>query len=165
MEDPMTNFAPTATARRTLVSTLAALVLSAAVPQAAMAMSAWKVDPARSSFRAGSVKLSIDQAGVASTASGSFIVIANGNVYRVLEATAGESNNAVQPADYGRGTSGRKTVLIGTKAQAISHCGSNCIFGAVGPRMTLTFRAASGAGQQISDMLAEARPSAPAPSR
>jgi len=150
----MAHSVSTATARRTLVSTLAALVLSAAFPQAGMAMSAWRVDPAKSSFRAGSVTLSINQAGAASTASGSFIVIANGNVYRVLEATAGESNNLVQPTDYARGTSGRKAVLIGIQAQAMSHCGSNCQFGAVGPRMTLKFRAVSGAAPQINDMLA-----------
>jgi hypothetical protein len=164
MEKPMKTIISTG-ARRTVISTLAALVLSAAFPQAGMAMSAWRVDPAKSSFRAGSVVLSIDQAGAASTAKGSFIVIANGNVYRVLEATAGESNKVVQPADYGRGTSGRKTVLIGIQAQATSHCGSNCIFGAVGPRMTLKFRAVSGAAQQINDMLAEARTSVTKPSR
>ena len=132
-------------ARRTVMSTLTALVLVATVPQAAMAMSAWKVDAAKANLRAGSVTLDIEQAGSASNAPGNFIVIANGNVYRVTDAAA--IRNGVD----------RKTaVLIGTGARATNHCGSNCRYGAVGPRMTLKFRAASGAGQQISDMLAEA---------
>jgi hypothetical protein len=156
MEDPMTHFVSTATARRTLVSTLAALVLAAALPQAGMAMTAWNVDAAKSNFRAGSVTLSIDQAGSASTAPGSFIVIANGNVYRVLEATA-DISNGVRPADYAHVMSGRKAILIGRNARAVNHCGSNCRFGVLGPRMTLTFRAVNGAGQEISDMLAEAK--------
>jgi len=83
----------------------------------------------------------------------------------VLEATDGESNKVVQPADYGRGTSGRKTVLIGIQAQATSHCGSNCRYGVMGPRLTLKFRAVSGAAPQINDMLAEARTSVPEPNK
>jgi len=142
------------TSRRIVISTLTALVLVATVPQAAMAMTAWKVDAAKSNARTGSVTLDIEQAGSASTAPGNFIVVANGNVYRVTGAAA--NGNGVDP---------KKSVLIGTKARATNHCGSNCLFGVLGPRMTLTFRAASGAGQQISDMIAEARPSAPAPSR
>ena len=151
-------------ARRTVMSTLTALVLVATVPQAAMAMTAWKVDAAKSNTRAGSVTLNIESAGSASTAPGSFIVIANGNVYRVTRAAA-ESGNGVRPADFGSMTKEGKAVLIGTKARATNHCGSNCRFGVLGPTMTLTFKAVSGAGQQISDMLAEAGTSAPKPSR
>jgi hypothetical protein len=133
-------------ARRTVISSLAALVLAATLPQAGMAMSAWRVDAAKSDVRAGSVTLDIELAGSASTAPGNFIVVANGNVYRVTGAAA--NGNRVDP---------KKAVLIGTKARAMNHCGASCRFGVLGPRMTLTFRAASGAGQQISDMLAEAK--------
>jgi len=146
MEDPMTLSISTA-ARRTVMSTLATLVFVATVPQPGMAMSAWKVGAAKSNTRVGVVTLDIDRVGTASTAQGSFIVIANGNVYRVTGAAA----NAGNQVDL------RKGVLIGTKAQATNHCGRNCQFGELGPRMTLTFRAASGAGQQINDMLAEGR--------
>jgi hypothetical protein len=151
MEKPMNTITSTA-ASRTVISTLAALILAATVPQAALAMSAWKVDAAKSSVRGGSVTLDIESVGSASTAPGGFIVVANGNVYRVTGAAANTGN----PVDS------KKAVLIGTKAQATNHCGSNCRFGVLGPRMTLTFRPASGAGQQISDMLAEARVPAPA---
>jgi hypothetical protein len=152
MEDLMNTIISSA-ARRTVMSTLAALVLAATFPQAGMAMTAWRVDAAKANG-AGSVTLDIQQAGSASTAPGNFIVIANGNVYRVTGAAA--NGNGVDP---------KKAVLIGTKARATNHCGSNCRFGAQGPRMTLSFRAASGAGQQISDMLAEAGPSARQSSR
>jgi hypothetical protein len=120
------------------------------------------VDAAKSSVRGGSVTLDIESVGSASTASGSsFIVIANGNVYRVTRASA-DDGNGVRPADFGSMTKEGKAVLIGTNARATNNCGSNCRFGVLGPTMTLTFKAASGAGQQISDMLAEARTSAPA---
>lgn len=133
-------------ARRIALSTLTALVLVATVPQAALAMSAWKVGSAKANLRAGSVTLEIEQTGSASNAPGNFIVIANGKVYRVTGATA-----------LRNGVDTKKAVLIGTKAHATNHCGSNCMYGEMGPRMTLKFRAASGAGQEISDMLAEAR--------
>jgi len=151
-------------ARRIVVSTLSALVMAAALPQAATAMTAWKVDPAKSRAGSGSVTLTIESAGAASQASGSFIVIANGNVYRVTGPTANDSN-AVRPADYGSLTKQGKAALIGTRARATNQCGSNCRFGVVGPNMTLTFKPVSGAGQQINDMLAEARTSVPKPSR
>jgi hypothetical protein len=159
----MTLSTSTATVRRTLVSTLAALVLTAVLPQAATAMTAWKVDPAKSRFSSRSVTLTIESVGAASQASGSFIVVANGNVYTVTGPTANDSN--VQPADYARLKTPGKAVLIGTKARTTNNCGSNCRFGVVGPSMTLTFQAVSGAAQQINDMLAEARTSVPKPSR
>src|SRR5262245_46490910 len=141
--------------RRTVISTLAALVLAATVPQAGMAMSAWRVDGAKSNNRTGSVTLDIERVNTAGKAPGSFIVIANGNVYRVTGAAVDEASRV----------DSRKAVLIGTRARATNHCGRDCQFGDLGPRMTLTFRAASGAGQQINEMLAEGRTSVAAPSR
>ena len=140
--------------RRIVLSTFAVLALAATFPQAALAMSAWKVDAAKANLRAGSVTLEIEQAGSASNAPGNFIVIANGNVYRVTGAAA-----------IRNGVDTKKAVLIGTKAHVTNHCGSNCMYGTLGPRMTVKFRAANGAGQEISNMIAEARPSALAPSR
>ena len=135
-----------ATARRTVISTLAALVLAAALPQASTAMTAWKVDPAKSRSSSGSVTLTIQSVGAASQASGSFIVVANGNVYRVTGPTANDGN-VVQQADYARFKTQGKAVLIGTRARATNYCGANCQFGVVGPGMTLTFKPVSGAGQ------------------
>ena len=143
-----------ATARRTIIFTVAALVLAAALPQTSTAMTAWKVDPAKSRSSSGSVTLTIQSVGAASQASGSFIVVANGNVYRVTGPTANDGN-VVQQADYARLKTQGKAVLIGTKARAMNHCGSNCRFGVVGPSMSLTFKPVAGAEHHINDMLAE----------
>jgi hypothetical protein len=144
----------TATARRTVISTLAALVIATALPQASTAMTAWKVDPAKSRSSSSSITLTIESVGTASQASGSFIVVANRNVYRVTGPTASDSN-VVQPAAYARLKAQGKAALIGTKARAMNNCGSNCRFGVVGPSMTLTFKPVAGAEHDINDMLAE----------
>src|SRR5205823_14215227 len=90
-------------ARRTLTSTLAALVLAAALPQAGFAaapdVGIWKVDPAKSNFRSGFATLTIDRAGGVNPAAGSFIVISKGSVYLVTGAAASDSKG-VKPVDY-----------------------------------------------------------------
>lgn len=149
----------TFTARRTLFSALTVLVLAAALPQAGLAATTsddgiWKVDAAKSNFSSGSATLTIERAGTVNPAAGSFIVISKGSVYLVTGATAYDSKG-VQRVDYATMTREGKAVLIGTNARSTELCGFRCQGGLPEPRMTLSFRAVNGAGQQINDMLAE----------
>ena len=155
----MTRNTFTAAARRTLVFTLTAAVFALALPGAGLAATTsddgiWKVNPAKSSFRYGSATLTIERARAANPTAGSFIVISNGSVYRVTGATASDGKG-VQQVDYARMATEGKAVLIGTKVRSTGLCGFRCQGGLPEPRMTLTFRAVIGAGQQINDMLAE----------
>ena len=143
-------------ARRTLTSTLAALVLTAALPQAGFAAASsdlgiWKVDPAKSNFNSGNATLTLERAGAVNPAAGSFIVISKGRVYLVTGAAASDSKG-VKPVDYTNMSAG-KGVLIGADARAIDHCGFRCQSGLDEHRVTLRFKAVDG-GQQINDMLA-----------
>jgi len=150
----------TFTARRTLFSALTALALAAALPQAGLAASTssgdgiWRVDAAKSSFNSGSAALTLERAESVNPAAGSFIVISKGSVYRVTGATASDGKG-VRQVDYARMTKEGAAVLIGTNARSADRCGFRCQGGLPEPRMTLTFKAVSGAGQQINDMLAE----------
>ncbi len=151
----------TFTARRTLFSALTALTLAAALPQAGLAATTsddgiWKVDAAKSNFSSGSATLTLERAESVNPAAGSFIVISKGSVYRVTGATASDGKG-VQQVDYARMTREGKAVLIGTKVRSTGLCGFRCQSGLPEPRMTLTFRPTSGAGQQINDMLAEGK--------
>jgi len=148
-----------ATARRTLFSALTALAFAAALPQAGLAATTsddgiWRVDTVKSNFSSGSATLTIERAGSVNPAAGSFIVISNGNVYRVTGATASDGKG-VEQVDYARMTTEGKAVLIGTNVRSTGPCGFRCQGGLPEPRMTLTFKAVIGAGQQINDMLAE----------
>jgi hypothetical protein len=157
----MTRNTFTASARRTLVSTLTVLALAAALPQAGLAATAsddgiWRVDAAKSNFSSGSATLTLERAESANPAAGSFIVISKGSVYRVTGATANDGKG-VQQVDYALMTREGKAVLIGTNARSADLCGFRCQGGLPEPRMTVTFRAVNGAGQQINDMLAEGK--------
>ena len=157
----MTRNTFTAAARRTLVFTLTAAVFALALPGAGLAATSsddgiWKVNPAKSSFRYGSATLTIERARAANPTAGSFIVISNGSVYRVTGATASDGKG-VEQVDYARMTTEGKAVLIGTNVRSTGPCGFRCQGGLPEPRMTLTFKAVIGAGQQINDMLAEGK--------
>ena len=147
-------------ARRAVLSTLTALILAAALPQAGFAASddgIWKVNPAHSSFSANSATLSIERVAAATNpATGSFIVITNGNVFRVTRALASDSK-PIQPVDYARMAKQPNAVLIGSKAHSAEPCGFRCQANLPEAHMTLTFRVVSGAEKQINDMLAEAK--------
>src|SRR5262245_42463226 len=94
MEDPMTRFIATAA--------LTALLLGAALPQAALAAQSdgiWKVDAAKSSFNSGSATLSMERVSDANPGAGAFIVVSKGNVYLVTGATAYDSRG-IQRIDY-----------------------------------------------------------------
>lgn len=151
----MTNLSKT-TARRTFSSTLAALVLAAAIPQAGFAATSdngtWKVDTAHSSFNGGMATLTLSRADGTNPGAGALIVVFKGNVYKVTGSAAFDSKG-VKPVDYSLISEGR-AVLIGTKAQSTDHCRFRCQAGIPDPRITMTFKAVDGRAQQISDMLA-----------
>jgi len=151
----MTNLSTT-TARRTFSSTLAALVLAVAIPQAGFAATSdqgtWKVDTAHSTFSHGVATLTLGRPEGGNPATGALIVISKGNVYQVTGAAASDSKG-VKPVDYSLISEGR-SVLIGTKAQSTDHCRFRCQAGIPDPRITMTFKAVDGRAQQISDMLA-----------
>jgi hypothetical protein len=152
----MTRNISTAMARRIVISTLAALVLAAALPQAGFAADSndgtWKVDTAKSSFGSGHATLTLNRVAGANPTAGAYIVISQGNVYRMTGAAASDSKG-VKPVDY-TGITGGQAVLIGANAQATDHCGLRCQAGLPDSRMTLRFKAVDGAGRQIDDMLA-----------
>lgn len=146
------------TARRTITSTLAALVLALALPQAGFAASSdaglWKVNPAKSKFNSGSATLTMERVQSVSSNAGSFIVISQGGVYVVTGAAASDSKG-LKKVDYTRMARDGKAVLIGTKVRSTDHCGFACQRGLSERHLTLTFKAVNGAEQQINDMLAE----------
>jgi hypothetical protein len=149
MEDPMTRFIATAA--------LTALLLGAALPQAALAAhndGIWKVDAAKSSFNSGSATLSMERVGEANPGSGAFIVVSKGNVYLVTGATAYDSRG-IRQVDYARMATQGKAVLLGRNAQSRDICSFRCQGGLPEPRITLSFRPVSGADQHLNDMLAE----------
>jgi hypothetical protein len=152
----MTRNTCTTAARRIVVSTLAALVLAATLPQVGFAAPSdagiWTVKPAQSKVTSGSVTLTIERVEAVNPAAGSFIVVSKGSVYLVTGATASD-RKGVKPVDYTNMRDG-KSVLIGTNARSADHCGFRCQAGLPDNRMTLTFKAVDGRGQQIKDMLA-----------
>ena len=154
----MTQFASTII-RRTLVSTFGALILAAALPQAALAAATsddglWKVNPAKSSFSSGSATLAIERAASANPGTGSFIVVAKGSVYLVKRVDAGDSKG-LRPTDYARMASKGSAVLIGRNARSADTCGFRCQGGLSESRIALTFTAIEGVNQQINEMLAQ----------
>ncbi len=155
----MTRFASTTTVRRTVVSTLGALMLAAALPQAALAAATsddglWKVNAAKSIVGSGSATLAIERAASANPGAGSFIVVAKGSVYLVKRASVADGKG-LQPAQYAQMTKEGSAVLIGTNAKSADTCGFRCQGGLAESRITLTFRPVEGASAQINDMLAQ----------
>ncbi len=139
----------------TLLFSLA--LLSAALPQAGFAANSdvgiWKVDPANSKFSSGSATLTVERTGSVNPTAGRFIVVSKGSVYLVTGATASDIKG-VKPVDYTGMMKDGKAVLIGTNARSADHCGFRCQTGLPDNRITLTFKAVEGRGQQINDMLA-----------
>jgi hypothetical protein len=146
------------TARRTVTSTLAALVLAVVLPQAGFAATQdagiWRIDSASARFGGGFATLTIEREGQGvNPAAGKFIVISKGNVYLVTGASASDVGKGIKQVDY-TNTKDGSAVLIGTNARSTDHCGLRCIQGAPDPRMTVTFKAVNPEGQQVKDMLA-----------
>lgn len=150
-------------ARRAVLSTLTALILAAALPQAGFAASSlagiWKVDPAKSTFSSGFATLSLQRDAGVSRAAGSFIVLSKGNVYRVTGAASSDASKGVEQVDGTDRNSG-SSVLIGTNVRSLDICGRECQSGHTDhsmKTMTLTFKVVKAGGQQINDMLAEGK--------
>jgi hypothetical protein len=151
----MTRNLSTAAAHRTVISTLAALVLATASSQAGFAQGYsdagnWKVDPAKSKFSSGFATLSLERVEGVNSTSGSLIFISKGNVY--LTGTAASNSSGLKLADTGMKDG--KAVLIGTYAQSMDLCGLRCQTGGRIRLITVTFRAVDPEGKLINDMLA-----------
>ena len=142
--------------KATLVFSLA-LLSAAALPQAGFAANSdvglWKIDPAHSKFNSGFATLTIERSQGVNPAAGSFVVISKGSVYLMTGAAASDITG-VKLVDYTGMTRDGKAVLIGTNAHATDLCGFRCQSGLPDNRVTLTFKAVDGRGQQINDMLA-----------
>jgi hypothetical protein len=151
MEKPMNTIMSTA-ARRIVISTLAAVAMAMALPQAGFAAGnlpeagLWKINPALSNSNAWSSRLVIERAKATDGTAGAFVVISRGNIYLATPATA---SSGVQPVDHGA-WKGMKLTHIGRGARAINVCGSGCRFGEVSDRLTVTFRN-TGAGAETMD--------------
>lgn len=144
-------------ARRTVTSVLAALALTAALPQAGFAASdagIWKVDPAKSTYNARYATLTLKRVeGANNTSAGSFIVISGAGVYRMTGAAASYSTG-FKPVDFGNMTKTGQAVLIGTHPRSNDPCGFACSHGLSETTRTVTFRLVDKGEQQIRDMLA-----------
>ena len=153
------TYAFTAAAHRSVISTVAAFALAAALPQLALAASSdagiWKVDPTKSSYRSGAVTLRIERVASDHPGTGKFIAVANGNVYLVTGATASDGKS-FKLVDYSQMMKDGSAVLIGTNARSPDPCGIRCQGGLPESRLTLTFKGVSSGEQQIRDMLAAA---------
>ena len=117
---------------------------------------AWKIDPARSSFGAGSASLSIARGGAAmDKSSGPFLVVSDeGNVYL---ATGETMSSIMKVADYSHMESS-KMVLIGTNARRDDYCSFRCQAGLTERSITLRFSSVSGAEHLMGEMLAYKAP-------
>jgi hypothetical protein len=143
--------------RSIATAALIALLLGAALPQAALAAHTdgiWKIDPTKSSFSASSATHSMERVADAAPGAGGFIVVSNGNVYLVTGATAYESRG-LQQTDYAHMATQGKAVLIGRNARSRDVCGFRCQGGLPEPKISLSFRPVSGADQHLNDMLAQ----------
>ena len=120
----MTRNLSTAAARRTVISTLATLVLATAFPQASFAYSSldmWKVDSAKSGITVNgasdSTTLSIKRKGTPETKDpGKLLVIAHGNAY----VATGE---AAKDALSGKAVDPKRMVQIGSNVRSNDICG------------------------------------------
>jgi hypothetical protein len=152
----MTRNLTTAAARRTVTSTLAALVLAVASSQAGFAQGTsdaqiWKVDPANSKISSGSAALSMERASGGNQTPGGLVVISKGNVYLVTNAAA-LSSSGLKVVDSAHMKAG-KAVLIGTNVRSTDYCALRCQW-APPTRITVTFTAVDAGEKLISDMLA-----------
>jgi hypothetical protein len=138
------------------------VLLSTALSLPAHAAEIWKVDLAKSTFSSGSNTLVLERAsgkaGIdakANPASGTFLVISNGNIYLAADESASDatSSTGVRTVDY-TGWKDMKLVQIGEKVRSADYCGFRCQSGLPDSRMTLTFTAKGGdVSKQMSTIL------------
>ena len=145
-------------ATRTVISTLAALVMTAALPQVGVAgtpeAGLWKVHPEKSKMGSDSATLAIERVAGVNPTSGRFVVVSKGNVYLVASAADAYGDNGVKLVDYASMMRSGKAVLIGTNARSTGLCGFRCQGGRSEPHITLTFKAVNTGRQAIKQMLA-----------
>ena len=151
-----TNQSP---AYRLITAAVAAVALSAALPQAAFAatdVGIWKVDPSKSQYNANSATLTIRRVENASAGagSGSFIVISGLGVYRMTSSAHAADSAGLKPVDFQNMTRTGEAVLIGTHPRSNDDCGFKCRAGLNETIRTVTFRVVNKGEQQIKDMLA-----------
>jgi hypothetical protein len=141
---------------RLVTSALAALILSASLPQAGYAASdagIWKIDPAKSKFNSSSATLTIKRVEAAdSAAPGRFVVISGAGVY--LMTGAASDSHGLKPVDFTRMTQTGEAVLIGTNPRSMDACGFECRAGLPERTRTVTFKVVKKGEQEIRDMLA-----------
>jgi len=138
-----------------LAATLA-LVSQTALAQGTSLAGAWKIDPAKSNFSAGSASLSIARDGSAVEKNpGALLVVSDeGNVYLATGAAMREAAaSGIKLAEYGRAQTG-KMVLIGTNARRDDVCGFRCQSGLMERSLTLRFNSVGNAEHLMGEMLA-----------
>lgn len=138
-----------------LAATLA-LVSHTALAQGTSLAGAWKIDPAKSNFSAGSASLSIARdASTAAKMPGAILVVSDdGNVYLATSAAMREAAaTGIKLADYGHAQTG-KMLLIGTNARRDDVCGFRCQSGLMERSLTLRFNSVGNAEQLMGEMLA-----------
>jgi hypothetical protein len=130
----MNTILSTATARRTLVSTLTAFVLAAALPQASLAQASseagiWKLNQANLN----SGTLSLEQRGQAvSENAGKLIVVHKGKAYMA-------TGQAAKDILAGKHVDESKLTLIGTNVRSTTYCNFRCQGGQPERQASLTF--------------------------
>jgi hypothetical protein len=157
MEQTMNTIIST-TARRIVISTLAAVALTTALPQAGFAANGpaaglWRINPALSKSDPRSSKIVIERAKATDRTAGAFVVISRGNVYLATPATAA---SGVQPVDHST-WKGMHLTQIGTGVRAIDECGAGCRFGEVGDRLIVRFRNTDAGNEAMTNVLALGR--------
>jgi len=115
---------------------------------------AWKINPTKSNFSAGSASLSIARGGPGmDKSSGPFLVVSDdGNVY-LASAAAMQSSAGFKRVDYAHAQTA-KMLLIGTNARRDDVCGFRCQSGLMERSLTLRFNSVDGAEQLMGEMLA-----------
>jgi hypothetical protein len=152
----ITNIRPAARISAAIFGATLAMISQTALAQGTSLAGAWKIDPAKSNFSAGSASLSIARGGAGlEKAPGAFLVVSDaGNVYLATGAAMREAATAgIKLTDYGRAQTG-KMLLIGTNARRDDVCSFRCQSGLMERSLTLRFNSVDGAEHLMGEMLA-----------
>jgi hypothetical protein len=139
-----------------ILSTTLTMASQTALAQGTSLAGAWKIDPAKSNFSAGSASLSIARNESAlGKAPGAFLVVSDdGNVYLATGADMHEATaTGIKLTDYGRAQTS-KMVLVGTNARRDDVCSFRCQSGLMERNLTLRFNSVGSAEHLMGEMLA-----------
>jgi hypothetical protein len=133
----------TPTAKRNVISALAAVLLAAAVPQAGLAMTnsetgLWRVTKQTMGPNSGRMVIERVKKGEAVNNGGTFLVIRKGKAYLATPQSIAGAGGATA-VNYSA-WSDMKLEHIGTNVRAVDDCFSRCQHGFQGDRMTVTFK-------------------------